>query len=240
MHTVRRLTASTAAILVLMLIVVAPAAQAQSRAKTTMLGAFGGYNLASDIYTSSSYTGTSAAKLALNNGFEWGGRLTHFTNEYSAVEFAYTRNGSDLELQNYYGGVVPNNYAAGRVNLDQFDLNFLMSKPTSNPKLWPYFTLGIGLTNTSPEVTAKNPTTGQPISVDGNSLFAWNIGIGTLIDMNPKLGMRLDARWRITNTNITTSSGVYCDYYGYCWSYSSDWYDSGEFTAGLQYKFGAK
>jgi len=239
MQTVRRLTASTAAILVLMLIAVAPAAQAQSRAKTTTLGAFGGYNVASDIYTS--YTsGANGAKLSLSDGFEWGGRLTHFTTEYSAVEFAYTRNGSDLKLQNYYGGVVPNNYSLGRLNLDQFDLNFLMSKPTSNAKMWPYFTLGIGLTSTHPDVSAVNPDTNQPISVDGNSLFAWNIGIGTLIDMNPKLGMRLDARWRITNTNITTSSGVYCDYYGYCWSYSSDWYDSGEFTAGLQYKFGAK
>jgi len=239
MQTVRRLTASTAAILVLMLVAAAPAAQAQSRAKTTALGAFGGYNLASDIYTSYS-TGANGAKLALNDGFEWGGRLTHFTSEYSAVEFTYTRNGSDLELKNNYGGVVPLNYALGRVNLDQFDLNFLMSKPTSNAKMWPYFTLGIGLTATSPKVNAVDPNTNQPIDLSGNSLFAWNLGLGTLIDMNPKLGLRLDAKWRITDTNIATDSGVYCDYYGYCWSYSSTWYDSGEFTAGLQYKFGGK
>jgi hypothetical protein len=238
MQTVR--TASiTAAVLALILVAAVPAAQAQSRAKSTTLGAFGGYNIASDIYTS--YSGpTSGAKLALKDGFEWGGRLTHFTGEYSAVEFAYTRNGADMELKNYYGGVVPNGFDAGRVNVDQYDLNFLMSKPTSNPKLWPYFTLGIGLSNTKPEVNAIDPNTSQPLSIDGNSLFAWNIGIGTMLDMNPKLGLRFDAKWRVTDTNITTSSGVYCDYWGYCWSYSSDWYSSGELTAGLQYKFGGR
>jgi len=56
--------------------------------------------------------------------------------------------------------------------------------------------------------------------------------------MNPKMGVRLDARWRVTDTAITTSSGVYCDFYGYCWGYSSDWYNSGEFTAGIEYKIG--
>jgi opacity protein-like surface antigen len=233
MRTVRSLTASTAAVLALILLAAVPAAQAQSRAKTTLIGAFGGYNVASDIYTSYN----SSTKLALNNGFEWGGRLTHFTSEYSAVEFAYTRNGSDMEIQNNFNSVIPPGFDAGRLNLDQFDLNFLMSKPTSNPNVWPYFTLGVGWTNTSPEVNAVNPSN-QPVKIDGNSLFAFNLGIGTLIDMNPKIGVRLDARWRVTDTNVTTSSGVYCDYWGYCWSYASDWYNSGEFTAGLQYKFG--
>jgi opacity protein-like surface antigen len=97
--------------------------------------------------------------------------------------------------------------------------------------------LGVGWTNTSPEVNAVNASN-QPVKIDGNSLFAFNLGIGTIIDMNPKVGVRLDARWRVTDTNVTTSSGVYCDYWGYCWTYASDWYNSGEFTAGLQYKFG--
>mgnify|MGYP001332539310 CR=1 FL=1 len=52
----------------------------------------------------------------------------------------------------------------------------------------------------------------------------------------PPVALRLEGRWRVTDTQITTSSGVYCDYYGYCYYYASDWYNSGEFTAGLTYK----
>ena len=231
---IRRGVALTAAAVALALIAVAPAAHAQARSHSLAIGAFGGYNLASDIYNDLNGTNSS---LELHNGFEWGGRVTFFNNEYSAFELAYTRNGSDMEI-NSFGGVIPNGFDAGRLNLDQFDLNWLISRPTSNSKMWPYFTMGVGMTNTHPEVNALNPNTNQPIDADGNSLFAFNLGIGTMIDMSPKIGLRLDARWRVTDTNITTDAGVYCDYWGYCWSYASDWYDSGEFTAGLTYKFG--
>ena len=60
------------------------------------------------------------------------------------------------------------------------------------------------------------------------------------IGMSPKLALRLEGRWRITDTNITTSSGVYCDYWGYCYGYASDWYSSGELSAGLTYKLGGR
>jgi hypothetical protein len=215
--------------------ILAPAAGAQNYSRTTALSIFGGYNLASDLFESN-YNGINSATLELKNSFMWGGRLTAFTNEYSAVEFAYTRNGSDMAVKNF-GGTLPSDFDAGRLNADQYDLNFLVSQPSPNPQLWPYFTLGFGWTVTHPEVNALDSNS-QPISVDGNSLFAFNFGIGTLMEMNPKLALRLDARWRVTDTHITTSSGYYCDYWGYCWSYSSDWYNSGEFTAGLTYRLG--
>jgi Outer membrane protein beta-barrel domain len=221
------------AALALAMTVFAPVAGAQNYARTTALSVFGGYNVASDLFDDA----YSTASLEMKNSFMWGGRLTAFTNEYSAVEFAYTRNGSDLAIQNY-SGAVAGDFDAGRLNADQYDLNFLVSQPSPNPRLWPYFTLGFGWTVTHPEVNAEDPNTSEPIQVDGNSLFAFNFGIGTLVEMKPNLSLRLDARWRVTDTHITTSTGYYCDYWGYCWSYSSDWYNSGEFTAGLTYRLG--
>jgi opacity protein-like surface antigen len=214
-------------------VVVAAPAQAQRYGRTMALSAFGGYNVASDIFTGTS--GSSQAKLELKNGFMWGGRLTAFSTDYSAVEFAYTRNQSDLA---YKSGTNTGNFDAGSLGADEYDLNFLVSQPSPNPKMWPYFTLGLGWTLTHPNVTTPNTST--PVNIDSNSLFAFNFGIGTLVEMNPQLALRLDARWRVTDTAITTSSGVYCDYWGYCWGYSSDWYNSGEFTAGLTYRMGGR
>jgi hypothetical protein len=170
----------------------------------------------------------------------WGGRLTKFTNNYSAAEFSYTRNGSDLKARTAVVGSAVPNFDAGKVTMDEYDLNFLVSSPAPDPKMWPYFVLGFGWTVTHPDI--KGPPGGalpaQAVSVSSKSLFAFNFGIGTMIQMNPKMAARLDARWRVTDTNISTSSGVYCDYWGYCWGYSSSWYNSGEFTAGLEYRLG--
>jgi opacity protein-like surface antigen len=208
----------------LALTALAPRAEAQPATPIAISG-FGGYYVASDLYNDTA----SNASLSLENSFEYGGRLTFFTNRYSAVEVAYTRVGSDLKIRAPGSSIIPSDYNAGRVNGDQWDLNFLVSQPVSNPNVWPYFTIGLGWTMTHPDI--------QNVSVDGNSLFAFNFGLGTMIEMNEKLSLRLDARWRTTDTNITTSSGVYCDYWGYCWSYASDWYNSGDLTAGLTYHF---
>jgi hypothetical protein len=207
-----------------MLSLAAQAPRAEAQYHVLALSAFGGYYVASDLYNSIS----SNASLELKNSFEWGGRLTMFTNRYSAVEFAYSRVGSDLAIKNAPGGVVPAGFDAGHIDGDEYDLNFLISQPTPNPNLWPYFTLGFGWTVTHPKTSLT--------TVSGHSLFAFNFGLGTMININPRLAARLDGRWRVTDTAITTSSGIYCDYWGYCWSYASSWYNSGEFTAGLTYR----
>jgi hypothetical protein len=220
------------------MLVVAPAAHAQRYGHTTALGLFGGYNVASDLYNSTNSVGGSQASLELKNGFMWGGRLTKFTNDYSAAEFSYTRNQSDVAIKNY-GSAPPPGFTGGKVTADQYDLNFLISQPAPDPKMWPYFVLGFGWTVTHPQLDAPSNPAAAPKNVQSHSLFAFNFGIGTMAQLgNPKLAARIDARWRVTDTHLTTSSGVYCDYWGYCWGYSSSWYNSGEFTAGLEYKLG--
>ena len=154
----------------------APSASAQRYARTTTLSAFGGYNVASDLFESN-YNSVNSATLELKNAFMWGGRLTKFTNEYSAVEFAYTRNTTEMEVHNY-GGTLPAGFSPGRMDSDQYDLNFLASQPSINPNMWPYFTLGFGWTVTHPQVNALDPAA-APIKVDGNNLFAFNFGLGT-------------------------------------------------------------
>ena len=214
--------ASLIALALVSTIVLVPGAQAQESG-VTAISAFGGYYIASDIYNEAA----SNKSLGLNDSFEYGGRLAHFPNNRLGIEFGYARTGSDLQL-NSATPIANPGAPLGRLDLDEWDLNFLFSQPTYG-KTVPYFTMGLGWTTTRPDVSV--PTSSK-------SLFAFNFGIGTFIKTNnEKLAMRLDARWRVTDLPFNTSSEVYCDPWG-CWSYSSSWYNSGELTAGLTYRLG--
>jgi len=195
---------------------------------STELTLFNGYYIASDLYTSIG-SGAGGAQIGMANSYMWGGRLGFNPSDNFGLEFVYTRAGSDLDVRNGVSGYNPGNI--GRLNLNSYDVDLLFLQPTPNPRTTGYFTLGFGWTVTDPDI---QPSAGK--SVDSKSLFAWNLGLGTKVDLNEKLLLRLEGRWRVTNTATTTSSGVYCDYWGYCYSYASDWYDSGELTAGLTYK----
>jgi opacity protein-like surface antigen len=228
-----RSLALAAALCVVALASAAHPANAQDRiGKSTGLTAFGGYYVASDLYTNTTAGIYYNQRLELTNEFEFGGRLDFFTNRFTAVELGYTRVNSDLK---WHGSNAPSNYNAGNIAGNQYDLNFLISSPSQDPKFWPYFTIGFGWTGTEPKVTT--PITNQPANVKGAALFAWNFGLGSFINLNPKWSLRLDGRWRITTTGTTTSAGTYCDYYGYCWAYSSNQYSTGDLTAGLTYRF---
>jgi opacity protein-like surface antigen len=194
------------------------------------LTVFNGYYIASDLYTTgATVTGT---QIGLENSYMYGARLGVDPNPRVGVEFAWTHAGSDLTLKNP-PNTLPVGFDPGRINLNTYGLDFLFYQPTTNPRAKAYFTLGFGWTLTDPQIQSQSGAT-----VDGNSLFNWNFGAGAKMDMNPKLALRLEGRWRVTDTAITTSSGVYCDYWGYCYSYASDWYSSGELTAGLTLKLG--
>jgi opacity protein-like surface antigen len=196
------------------------------------LTVFNGYYIASDLYT---YAGSVAGTtIGLENSYMYGARLGMEPNPRLGVEFVWTHAGSDLNIQNPPSGW-PADWDAGRLNLNTYGLDFNFYQPTTNPKAKGYFTLGFGWTVTDPDI--QSPSGGTP---ESNSLFNWNFGAGAKVDMNEKLALRLEGRWRVTDTAITTSSGVYCDYWGYCYSYASDWYSSGELTAGLTYKLGGR
>lgn len=194
------------------------------------LTAFNGYYVASDLYTALN------SHIGLENSYTWGGRLGFYPNPRGGIEFSYTRSGSELQVND--GPLVPPG-GLGRVNLDNYDVNFVLQQENmANPRVSGFFTFGFGWTLTNPEITGSG-VVGQP-QPDGETFFAWNMGLGTKIGMSEAIALRLEGRWRITDTNFTTSSGVYCDYWGYCYGYASDWYSSGEFSAGLTFKMGSR
>ena len=194
---------------------------------------FVGYYIASDLFNTYSSTSAGTSGVELTNSLAWGGRLTAI-NRRGAVEFAYTRTGSDMKLKQPLGTQPRSTF--GRLDIDNYDLNFIGYEPTGNPKVTPFGVIGIGWSVTHPSIDSDFQLGNGP-SPESNTLFNFNFGLGVRIAMNEKLATRLEGRWRVTDTNLETSSGLWCDPYGYCYSYSSNWYDAGELEAGISYSF---
>lgn len=203
------------------------------------IGVFGGYYLASDLYNvTTGGVGGAGSTIGLDNSFMWGGRLGMSASRNFSWELAYTHAGSDVKINKTLNGYNPQ--SLGKLNLNSGDINFLFRQPSlGNPRATGFFELGFGWTWTDPS-GIRSPVTAGQASLTPKTLFNWNFGLGGMLDINPNLALRLDGRWRITDTHVSTSSGVWCDYWGYCYSYSSDLYNSGELTAGLTYKLGGK
>lgn len=206
------------AALVLAAIAVVPAAQAQIRPSWELTGFAGGF-FAGDLYT------VNDARIQIKDSWTYGGRVGANLTPQFGLEASYAYGSSDLSVRQsaLYSG------ALGDVSVHEIDLNGLFGEAFYR-QAYGYFTLGIGMTIFDPNIT--------DVSTDTKTRFATNIGLGVKYFMTPKLGLRLDGRYRLTDTNITTDSDIYCDPYWGCWSYYSTWYDSGEITLGLVYKLG--
>jgi opacity protein-like surface antigen len=191
---------------------------------------FAGYYIASDLFNSYSTSGAQTSGVELTNSFAWGGRLTAISRR-GGLEFAYTRTGSDMKLRQQLANQPKTDI--GRLDIDNYDINFIGYEPTGNPKVTPFGVIGIGWSATHPTLDVK-PMSG---SIQSNTLFNFNFGLGVRVAMNEKVAARFEGRWRVTDTNLQTNSGMWCDPYGYCYSYSSSWYDAGELEAGLSYSF---
>lgn len=193
------------------------AAQRPKRFDISVLG--GGY-FASDLYGGTNLVG----KVHLADSWTFGGRIGFVPERHVGLEFSYARAVSDASATNPAAIV---GLQGASVALDQFDFNFLFGQPTKQGI--GYFTLGLGWSTISPTI--------PNVDVAGDTFFAWNFGIGVKAYMGTSALFRIDARYRGIDTNRTTGVYNYCDYYGFCYSYASSIYYSGEVTAGLGFRF---
>ncbi|HET9952503.1 MAG TPA: outer membrane beta-barrel protein [Candidatus Eisenbacteria bacterium] len=206
---------------------------------TWELTPFAGYYIAQDLYTVQNAGAYDGSTIGLLNSFMWGGRLGYYPKPYGGVEVSYTREGSDIEVNKSLGGYNPANY--GRVNIDTYEMNFVGRKHNlTDSRVTGFGTIGFGWSVVKPEITLPNNPIDTTPDLGSNTQFCFNFGAGANVAMSPKVSMRLEARWKLTHTDISTGTYAYCDYYGYCYAYSSTTYSSGELMGGLTYKFGGK
>jgi hypothetical protein len=196
---------------------------------STEVTVFNGYYIAQDLYTVVS-GGGSGSTIGMSNSYMYGVRLGFYPQPYGGLEFAWTRTGSDVEVNTQYPGFLPTG-PLGRMEFDSYDINFVGRQHNfANPRVTGFGTIGFGWSVTHPDLPAVN--------VGSNTLFGINFGMGANVAMGEAIDLRLEGRWKISGTHITTGTYTYCDIYGYCYGYSSSSYNSGELTAGLTYKLG--
>ena len=218
-------TRSTAALFLTAVAMLANASIACAQGATFEVTPFAGYYFASDLY------GTSGTRVELENDLTWGVLLTRIQGN-GGIEFGYTRAGSDASLIRVLAGQPRDQI--GHVDFYSYDINFLGFGGASGGRVRPFGMLGFGWSVVHPEINAEF-VSNAGLQPESTTLFNFNFGIGTKIAMSPKVSLRLEGRWRVTDTNLVTNSGIWCDPYGYCYQYASEWYNSGEFVGGISY-----
>jgi hypothetical protein len=185
----------------------------------------GGF-FSSDLYT---YSG-AANSLNFSDAFTYGGRLAYIPRPNVAIEVGYMYANMDITTDVQINGTND----VGSVGLNQIDIDGLFGG--GNGKAWGYFAVGLGMTITNPSVSdaLKQANVQDPSS---ETLFSWNLGGGVVLIPKGKVGFRIDGRFRSTDTNHTTNTGGYCSIYGYCYTYATSWYSSGELTGGITVRF---
>jgi opacity protein-like surface antigen len=190
---------------------------------------FAGYYIASDLYNAYSSTGNS--NVGLTNSAAYGVKLSA-TGFRGGIEFSYTRSGSDVKVDHTLSGQPRQNF--GHVDIDSYDINFLGYQPSGNPRVTPIGIVGFGWSVTHPTIDSDFNLGSGP-QPESHTLFNFNFGLGAKIAMSERLSLRLEGRWRVTDTHLTTNAGFWCDPYGYCYNYATDWYNSGELLGGFSF-----
>lgn len=187
------------------------------------LTAFNGIQLPKDLYAS------SGAKIGPGDGYTWGGRVAYHTGPKLGIELSYTRARSALELRTH-SATFADSTALGGLVVHEFDVGVLLAQEAQpGAKTAGFLLVGVGATRF---VGDALPASGE---VDRRR-FAWHVGLGSKIKVGDNLSLRLEARYRSTNTDPRGT--LYTDQGGNAYSFAPHWYRTGELTAGLSYRIG--
>jgi opacity protein-like surface antigen len=196
----------------------------ETRRGSTELTLYGGGYFGGTVYAGTS--GAIARDVSVGDDWTYGARLGYVFNRTMGLELGYGRSTSELKVEDG-GGFQATKIGDLTEDRYELNLNFYLSPATTAF----FFTLGAGATHFGADL---DDGSGNPESAS-DTRFTSNLGLGLQYAANEKMALRIDGRWRYTDTN-TGSSEVYCDVYGYCYGYDNSSYSSAEVTAGLTYK----
>jgi len=187
------------------------------------LTAFNGIQLPKDLYAS------NGAKIGLADEYMWGGRVAYHPNAKLGIEVSYGRARSALEVRSAAPGFADSTALGGQV-VHQYDVGVLLAQgKESSGKTQGFMLLGVGQTRFVGDIPVASGETTR-------KRFAWHIGLGSKLRMGTNLSLRIEGRYRSTNTD--PRSTLYTDTAGNAYTYEPHWYRTGEITAGLSYKIG--
>jgi hypothetical protein len=183
-------------------------------------GTFGG---TFDSGTLAFYDGEAEA----NAEVAYGARLGFTVAQNFIIEASYLQSDPKLDLKGS-GAIGSPSREIGEMQMRLYELNFLV--PWGRGRVNPYFVTGLGVHTFKPVIPGLSAST--------DSRFTMNMGFGVKTFVTPNFGFRFEAKGRTTYIN-SGDDEYYCDdwcddyyYYG-----DSQWYLTGEATAGVIFAF---
>ena len=185
------------------------------------LTGFGGLALGNELYQA------GGAELGLHDGETFGGRAAFFPNPKLGIELSYAKTSGELsEIEGASGFPSPAPY--GELDVQQADIAALLSQGAdAKAKTQGFMILGVGATRFRGDVETASGST-------ESTRFAWLAGLGTKLRLGDRSALRLEGRYRSTNTD--EGDVLYTDVNGNPYGYDGHWYRTWEITAGLNLK----
>lgn len=199
---------------------VAGPASAQDRSGSVEItpvigGYFGG---TFDSGTLAFYDGDASASTEVAYGLRLGFNVA---NNFM-IEASYLQSDPDLSLEGS-GAIGSPSQNIGKMEIRLYEMNFVV--PWGSGRVRPYFSAGAGVNTFRPVLPGYSAST--------DSRFTANMGFGVKTFVTPNFGFRFEGKGRTTYINSEDDTW-YCDDYcdGYYYG-ESQWYLSGEATAGV-------
>ncbi len=178
-------------------------------------GTFGGIF---DPGTLAFYDGEVRAGTEVAYGIRVG---VNVTNNF-AIEGSYLQSDPELKLEGA-GAIGSSSHGIGKMEMRLYEVNFLV--PWGHGQVRPYFTIGGGVNTFHPVIPGFSAST--------DSRFTANLGFGVKAYITPNIGLRFEGKGRTTYIN-SEGDRWNCDHWceGY-YNGDTQWYTSGEATAGV-------
>jgi len=127
--------------------------------------------------------GAAETRASLNDSVSYGVAAGIRFDDFSLIEFRWTRARSSLELENVPPVVNPLGIRVADVTLNQFHGDFTREFPLDEVNgVRPFVMASVGATHLGSENT-------------GFTRFSFGIGTGLKIAVTPKIGVRVEAQW---------------------------------------------
>jgi hypothetical protein len=187
-------------------------------------GYFGGRLYGNTVVTTTPGTTTTVGFLEPDDDVTYGVRLAYNVARHFAFEFDWTSARTDLRTPDLFG-VPPRNVKVGRLRQNVYEANMLFN--FGRRRAIGYFGLGAGV--------AALDRTDATLDPASRTRFTANFSAGAKFFFTPRVGLRLDGRYRVIDQN--SGDGRSCDHDGFCSDRWNRWSYNGELTGGLVFAF---
>jgi hypothetical protein len=203
---------------------------AQDRTGTWEISPFAGGYFGGRLYGNytvpfSSGTATNVRFLEPDDDLAYGARLAYNIARHFGFEVDWTSSRADLRSPDFFGSS-PRNLKVGRLRQNVYEANALFN--FGRRRVIGYVGIGAGSAVEKRDIAGINPA--------ASGRFTANLSVGGKFFFVPRVGLRLDARYRAIDLR-PDGDGSSCDHDSFCSDRRGRWSYNEEVTGGLIFAF---